>query len=111
MPRCRLTAAADRDIEQISDYIALDDPEAARQFVSRLRERCESLAFTPLAGRSYPELGWEVRRVPFEGSYLIFYRPEQSGVTVLNVKHGAMRPETIRKQVRRSRTDHDRKSS
>lgn len=49
-----------------------------------------------------PEMGPDVRRVPFERNYLIFYQPDKSGVTILNVKHGAQRPEFIQKHVRRS---------
>lgn len=80
---------AEAEIEQIGDYIALDNPRRALSYVQELRERCERLAALPerfpLIPR-YEALG--VRRMPI-GDYLVFYRVRTDHVVVLHVLHGA----------------------
>jgi plasmid stabilization system protein ParE len=53
MPRLRYSAAAKEDLKEIARYIAKDKPNAARQWVAKLREKCR------LAAR-HPEIGDDV---------------------------------------------------
>lgn len=88
--KVRITAQAERDLEGIGDYIAQDNPSRALSFIEELRDKCLSLADTPLAFPlvpRYEQLG--VRR-RLHGHYLIFYRVEKQQVVVLHVLHGAM---------------------
>ena len=84
-----VTAAAERDLEDIASYVAAQSPRSALMLIRGLREKCESLADTP---RGYPLVPrYEhkgVRRRPF-GNYLIFYRVGQDAIEVIHILHGA----------------------
>jgi toxin ParE1/3/4 len=88
MRRFRFTLRAERDIEEIGDFIARDNPMRAVTFISELTERCEQLIEHPVAAPLRPEFGPGVRMVPF-GRYLIFYMFESSLLEIIRVVHGA----------------------
>jgi len=83
------TPAAEGSLQNIADYIAIDNPTAARQFALQAQERCASLRDFPQLGRVYNH----TYRVLTEGSYLIFYRvtthEDTQLVTIMLVVHGA----------------------
>lgn len=86
-----ITAEAERDLEEIADYIARDNPPRALSFVLELREKCLSLVDTPLAFPLVPRYEHLGVRRRIHGSYLIFYRVEdEKRLVVLHVLHGAM---------------------
>lgn len=84
-----LAAEAVGDLERIGDWIARDDPDRARSFVTELLEMTGELAeFSerfPLVPR-YAEQGIR-RRV--HRNHLIIYRVEAERVVVIHVIHGA----------------------
>jgi plasmid stabilization system protein ParE len=47
----RLTPAAEADVEQIADRIALENPSAAMNLIDTLHRRWELLAAYPFSGR------------------------------------------------------------
>lgn len=53
--------AAEADLLAIAAYIAENDPDRARKFIARLRQRCERLGARPNLGRLRPELGDDIR--------------------------------------------------
>lgn len=58
------TEPAPSDLDAIADYIALDKPEAARQFVQRVLQHVEQLSDHPKSGSRPPELkGWRYRQI------------------------------------------------
>ena len=59
-------------------------------FIEELRDRCLSLADTPLAFPLVPRYERSGVRRRVHGNYLIFYRVEAKQVVVLHVLHGAM---------------------
>jgi plasmid stabilization system protein ParE len=59
---------------EIRDYIAKDNPAAARRVIERLRAQARQLAATPGIGRSRQELRPELFSFPV-GRHLLFYRP------------------------------------
>jgi toxin ParE1/3/4 len=78
--RLRLSAQADRDMREIVEFIARDNPAAAERVGLTLLERAELL-------KTFPTLGRRVRgtredRVLVEGSILIFYRPDATARVV-----------------------------
>ena len=90
MSLCVFSASADADLIQIHDYIAQDNVVAARSVVIRIRERCVTLADTPMIGRVRPELGEESRSIPFRGTpYVVVYRPINNGIEILRIRHGS----------------------
>jgi plasmid stabilization system protein ParE len=90
-----LTAEAEADLENIGDYIALDNPQRAMSFVRELRARCERLAETPEAFPLVPRYEATGVRRRVHGNFLIFYRVEANAITVVHVLHGAMNYEPL----------------
>lgn len=85
-----ITAEAERDIEEIGDRIAQDNPPRALSFVRDLRAACLGLADFPerFALVPHSEAAGISHRV--QGNYLIFYRAERDRVFVIHVRHGAI---------------------
>jgi toxin ParE1/3/4 len=84
-----ISAEAERDLENIGDWIARDNPERAVSLVVELLNACLGLADFPERFplvRRYENYG--VRHRP-HGNYLIFYRVEVERVVVIHVLHGA----------------------
>jgi toxin ParE1/3/4 len=86
--RFRFTVAAERDVEEISDYIARDNPVRAVTFIEALTERCHLLTEQPAAAPLRPEFGNGVRMIPF-GRYLVFYSFDADELKIIRVIHGA----------------------
>lgn len=62
------------DLAAIRQYIARDNPRAARGWVSKLEHRTNGAGTGPLAGRVVPELRRADVREVFLRSYRIVYR-------------------------------------
>lgn len=85
----RLSAEAERDLEEIGDHIARDNPARALSFVRELRTACLGLAAFPERFPLVPRYESEGVRHRVHGNYLIFYRVEEAAVVVIHVLHGA----------------------
>lgn len=73
------------DLDAIADYIALDDPEAARRLVQKIFEHVSHLADHPRLGSKPQELkGWRYRQI-VEPPCRIFYREDGERVLILHV--------------------------
>lgn len=77
-----------QDLQNIGDFIAKDNPERARTWVSMLEEHCQSLAEHPFRAPARDDLrpGYRVMTV---GAYLIFYRVVGDTVLISRVLQGA----------------------
>jgi toxin ParE1/3/4 len=81
MAKPRYSPAAARDLEEILDYIARDNPRRARIFVRELRLFCREVAMRP---RSFPlreELGPGVR-LAVHGVYLVLFAERDRAVVI-----------------------------
>ena len=89
MSRYVLGAGADLDLDEIWEYIAADDVEAADRWIGKLFEAFEALAQTPGMGHrredltAYPVLFWPV------GAYLIIYRADRQPIEIVAVTQGS----------------------
>jgi toxin ParE1/3/4 len=83
----RLTRAGRGDLSEIHEYIARDQPETAKRYLSILRDQCRLLATNPGLGLQ-PEEYLGLYKFPV-GNYLIFYRPVGDGIQVIRVLHGS----------------------
>ena len=82
------TEPALSDLEAIADYIALDNPAAARALVQRVLSHVEQLADHPLSGPKLPEFkGWRYRQI-IEPPCRAIYRHEKGRVHILHVVRG-----------------------
>lgn len=75
------------EIEAIGDWIARDNPRAARRMIERIHHRCLSLDSFPERGRPY---GAHYRAVD-EARYVILYRlePSEGRVVIVAVIHAS----------------------
>ena len=73
------------DLDAIADYIALDNPEAARELVRRVLDHVGHLAKHPDLGSKPHELkGWRYRQI-VEAPCRVLYRHEGKSVFILHV--------------------------
>ncbi len=79
------TAPAMRDLQEIAEYIALDNLEAARTLVRRVERHVARLARFPRLGSSIPELEESQNRQLIEPPRRIFYQIRGRKVYVLHV--------------------------
>lgn len=84
----RFSSRAERDLEDIADYIARDNPPRALSFVRELRELCDKLGISPHAPRRFPQLGADAHILP-HGNYVILYRDLPREVSITRILHGA----------------------
>lgn len=91
MSGLRWSRRATEDLLEIGDFIATENPAAARAWVERLRARAAVAARAPRAGRMVPEIGREDVRETFLKSYRIVYRVLAKEIVVATVFEGHRR--------------------
>jgi toxin ParE1/3/4 len=94
MAHVTLTAPARDDLDAIWTYIAKDNLSAADRLIDEIHGRCAVYATQPLAAT--PADRFQVGlRFFVVGSYVVFYRPEDEGILVIRVLHGARNLEEL----------------
>ncbi|MGA2270099.1 MAG: type II toxin-antitoxin system RelE/ParE family toxin [Bryobacteraceae bacterium] len=84
-----LSVDADLDLDEVWEYIAADNVDAADRWIGKLFDAFEALARTPGIGHKredltdYPVVFWPV------GSYLVIYRAEHRPIEIVGVTHGS----------------------
>ena len=92
MARLVWTEPALSDLDAIADYIALDDPDAARKLVTRIFAHVEQLSDFPDSGSIPAELRPMRRyRQIVEKPCRVFYRAEGKKVYIVHVMRGEQR--------------------
>jgi toxin ParE1/3/4 len=86
---------AEHDLDEITAYIAKDNPKAAEQFGYRLIARAELLGTFPKLGR--PVHGGRSVRVLLESPVRIYYRlgPADRSVEILRFWHASRDPDSL----------------
>ena len=82
------TETAKQDLLSIKKYIAIDNPDAAKRWILRLRVRARKALDAPLAGRMVPELSRDDIRELIEGNYRIVYQVFTDRLVILTVFEG-----------------------
>lgn len=87
----RLLALAERDLADIHDYVAAENPTAAERLLLRIEKDLGALSTQTLLGRipRDPDIAGLGYRYLIIGDYLAFYRTEPSLVLVHRILHGA----------------------
>ena len=84
-----LSRDAERDLEDLWDYIAEENVGAADRLIARLFDAFEELGRFPGLGHkredltNFPVLFWPV------GNYLIIYRADRTPIQIVAVVHGS----------------------
>jgi toxin ParE1/3/4 len=89
MSEATFSEDAEADLLDIAEFIARDNPIAAREWVDAVRQRCHLLSQHPLMGESRPGFGVAGCRSISVGLYVIFFRPSASGVEIARILHGS----------------------
>jgi toxin ParE1/3/4 len=79
--------AVDR-VAEIAEYIAMDNPSAAENWVDTVFKKVEGLKRFPESGRIVPETDNKSIRELIYGNYRIVYRIEERRLSILTVRHG-----------------------
>jgi toxin ParE1/3/4 len=82
--------SAEDDLDRIFAWMAKDNPRAAAEMVSRIRDRINRLELNPLAHMGRPGLVEGTREL-VEYPYIIVYTvfDERREIVVLSIVHGA----------------------
>jgi toxin ParE1/3/4 len=90
MKRYRIASAARDDMKHISRYLAVErqSPEGAKRLREQFFEAFRLLAKNPFLGQACPEFGENLRVSPV-GNYVVLYVPQENGIDILQVAHGA----------------------
>lgn len=83
------TRAALADLQQILDFIAEDNPHAARALAAGFRQTAEHLTLHPFIGRRGDLDG--TRELMLNRNYLLTYRVGSKAVEILQIWHVAQK--------------------
>ena len=86
--RIRRLPQAIRDVDDIWQWIAEDDIEAADRWADGITEATDRLKDFPDSGAPRPDIGADVRSI-VAGRYLIFYQVGPNSVDIVRIVHGA----------------------
>jgi toxin ParE1/3/4 len=81
---------AKNDLTAIRRFIAADNPNAAKQWIARLKDRARNILPMPESGRMVPEFSREDIRELIGGNYRIVYQVFPDRIVVLTVFEGHM---------------------
>jgi len=90
------------DLDAIADYIALDNPEAARRLVRRVFDHVDQLRAHPNSGSRPPELKGRRYRQIVEPPCRVFYRVQGTRVFIVHVMRSERRLRRTRLRSRSS---------
>lgn len=99
MTRAVLSPAAERDILEIVEWIAAENPVAARGFRVALDKLATTIGEHPGIGAPKPHLASPpIRFLPIRGfPHIVVYTPERKPPLIVRVLHGARDlPEALR---------------
>jgi toxin ParE1/3/4 len=84
------TEAALDQLDEIAEYIALDNPVAASELIVKVFKKVDRLEKFPNSGREPPELPGSIYREVVCNPCRIFYRCEGKNVFILHVMRDEM---------------------
>jgi toxin ParE1/3/4 len=83
------------DLNEIQDYIGVENRRAADQVLQEIYETIQTLVSFPQLGHSRPELTSRTLRFHPVRNYLIVYAPSETPLLVVAVLHGSRSPRVI----------------
>lgn len=80
------------DLDEIWQFIAADNPDAADRMIAEIIEAIDNLVPFPRVGHRRPDLTSRPLRFILVREYLIAYAPEEKPLWVVAVMHGRRSP-------------------
>jgi toxin ParE1/3/4 len=91
--KLRYSRLAESDLDEIAAYTIREWGEAqADRYLSELEDCCERVAGNAGLGRSCDAVRKGLRRME-QGSHVVFYNTDESGIVVERILHKSMVPE------------------
>lgn len=90
MAEIRWTYEAELWLKEIYEYIALDNPQAAKEVVDGIYTTAQMLKDQPKIGYAYEVPGMEEVRILLYEHYRITYLNLEDRIEILGVFHGAL---------------------
>ena len=90
----RVSRRAEMDLAEITDFIALDNPDRAYQFEDELLGHAKKISLAPLSYAERSDLRTGLRSCA-HGAYLIFFTVDEQGVRIERILHGARDLQTL----------------
>jgi plasmid stabilization system protein ParE len=84
--------AAFADLDEIWEYIAQDNVDAADRVLADIRSTLTTLAGSPHIGHRRPDLTTRPLRFHVVREYLITYAPDETPIWIVAVLHGRRNP-------------------
>ena len=81
------TDAAVKDLDDICEYIARQNSQAASKIFDAIRKKCRLVADFPNMGKSYSRISANLRGFAVE-DYIVFYYPREDGIDIVRVISG-----------------------
>ena len=79
--------AAVRDLDEICEYIAIENSRAASQLFDKIRQKCKLVASFPNMGKTYPKLDPSLRGFVID-DYIVFYYSSSDGINIARIISG-----------------------
>ena len=89
-----------RDIEEIWEYVAADNPSAADDIVEEIYEMIQRLVPFPGQGHARQDLTSRPLRFQILRDYVIVYAPAEQPLLVIGVIHGRRNPRVMAAMLR-----------
>lgn len=89
MAKVTYAPLANDDLAEIVSFIAQDNPNAARNWLRKIRETCSLLATNPAMGEQRADFGVAGCRSFTLGNYVVFFRRLGDGVEIARIVHGS----------------------
>ena len=86
---------AHTDLEEIWEYIAADNFDAADRVREEIYDAIQSLAAFPYTGHPRPDLTARPLRFQSSRNYVIAYAPDEKPLAVIAVLHGRRNPRVL----------------
>ena len=88
--------AAANDYREIRAFLTEEaGPETAERILGGIDDACQRIADLPRIGRARPELDPEIRSIPYDDDYVIFYFPRSFGATIARIYHTSRDPDRV----------------
>lgn len=94
---------AAKDLDEIWEYIAADNIDAADRVREEIYDAIQSLIPFPYVGHTRPDLTSRPLRFQTVRDYVIVYAPDEKPLAIIAVLHGRRNPRVIAAMIR-SRT-------
>ncbi len=94
MANYQFSEDAIKDINDICDYIAQNNPHSASNLFDAIRQKCKLVANFPNMGKRYEQVRPNLRGF-LVGDYIIFYYAYDEGIFILRIVSGYRNLDTL----------------